>query len=194
MPATKPAITLLDDATRPKAPKIDGVTEAQRAQGQHLAYIHAFHLEQIDAVRRVMDEVEAGAKGAAALPGAVDSMAMLGNVRTFGNVCGRECRMLSLHHMIEDQTMFPPLFDASERAGSDGLRKVVDRLVEEHHVVHQLLEALQDAAVNAATEPSRDSFAALKAAFVTLERVIRSHFGYEQTELEEALGYYDVPV
>jgi hypothetical protein len=29
-------------------------------------------------------------------------------------------------------------------------------------------------------------------AFLALERFVRSHFGYEQEELEEALGYYDI--
>jgi hypothetical protein len=28
--------------------------------------------------------------------------------------------------------------------------------------------------------------------FRALERVVRSHFGYEETELEEALGFYGV--
>ena len=40
------------------------------------------------------------------------------------------------------------------------------------------------------TEPGRETFAELKAAFLALERFVRSHFGYEQEELEEALGYY----
>jgi hypothetical protein len=34
----------------------------------------------------------------------------------------------------------------------------------------------------------------VKVAFLALERVVQSHFGYEQTELEEALGYFDVPL
>jgi hemerythrin-like domain-containing protein len=97
--------------------------------------------------------------------------------------------MLALHHAIEDQSMFPAL-----RHGSDGLRKVVDRLSEEHSIIHRLLQALEAAAVNAVTEPGRETFAEVKAAFLALERVVHSHFGYEQTELEEALGYYDVPL
>jgi len=137
----------------------------------------------------VMEQVEAGEQSAAALADAISAMRMTGNYRLFGNLCGRECQMLALHHAIEDQSMFPAL-----RHGSDGLRKVVDRLSEEHSIIHRLLQALEAAAVNAVTEPGRETFAEVKAAFLALERVVHSHFGYEQTELEEALGYYDVPL
>jgi len=183
------AIALLDDSTRPKTPKIEGITPAQRLQGKRLALIHAFHLEQMNEVRWVMEQVEAGEQSAAALADAISAMQMAGNYRLFGNLCGRECQMLTLHHAIEDQSMFPAL-----RHGSDGLRKVVDRLSEEHSIIHRLLQALEAAAVNAVTEPGRETFAEVKAAFLALERVVHSHFGYEQTELEEALGYYDVPL
>ena len=186
---TDTAITLLDDATRPKAPKIEGITPAQRRQGKRLALIHEHHLEQMNEVRWVMEQVEAGEQSTQTLLEAISSLQMAANYRVFGNLCGRECQMLTLHHTIEDQSIFPEL-----RHGSDGLRKVVDRLSQEHLIIHQLLEALHDKAVNAVREPDRETFAALKAAFLALDRVVRSHFGYEQEELEEALGYFGIPL
>jgi iron-sulfur cluster repair protein YtfE (RIC family) len=186
---TDTAITLLDDATRPKAPKIEGITPAQRRQGKRLALIHEHHVEQMNEVRWVMEQVEAGERSAETLLEAISSLQMAANYRVFGNLCGRECQMLTLHHTIEDQSIFPEL-----RQGSDGLRKVVDRLAQEHLIIHQLLEALHDKAVNAVREPGRETFAALKAAFLALDRVVRSHFGYEQEELEEALGYFGIPL
>jgi iron-sulfur cluster repair protein YtfE (RIC family) len=186
---TDTAITLLDDATRPKAPKIEGITPAQRRQGKRLALIHEYHLEQMNEVRWVMEQVEAGEQSTETLLEAISSLQMAANYRVFGNLCGRECQMLTLHHTIEDQSIFPEL-----RQGSDGLRKVVDRLAQEHLIIHQLLEALHDKAVNAVREPGRETFAALKAAFLALDRVVRSHFGYEQEELEEALGYFGIPL
>jgi hypothetical protein len=184
---TDTAIIFLDDATRPKAPKIESITPAQRRQGQRLALIHEHHLAQMNEVRWVMEQVEAGEQSTQTLLEAISSLQMAANYRVFGNLCGRECQMLTLHHTIEDQSIFPEL-----RHGSDGLRKVVDRLSQEHLIIHQLLEALHDKAVNAVKEPSHETFAALKAAFLALDRVVRSHFGYEQEELEEALGYFDV--
>ena len=183
------AVTLLDDATRPKAPKIASVTAAQRRVGKRLALIHAHHLDQIGQVRRVMEQVEAGEESAATLLDAISSMQMTANYRLFGNLCGRECQMLTLHHMIEDEHMFPAL-----RQASGTLKELVDRLSQEHAVIHQLLETLEDRARNTVGHPTREAFAALKVAFLALERFIRSHFGYEQEELEEALGYYDIPL
>ncbi len=182
-------ITLLDDSTRPRAPKIEGATPAQRRLGKRLAMIHDHHLEQIDQVRWVMEQVETGEQSAEKLVDAIFSLQMTANYRPFGNLCGRECQMLTLHHTIEDRHMFPAL-----RQGSDGLKKVVDRLSQEHLIIHRLLEALEDNARKTVTQPGRETFLELKAAFLALERFVRSHFGYEQEELEEALGFYDVPL
>jgi iron-sulfur cluster repair protein YtfE (RIC family) len=187
---TKSEIAPLDDATRPKAPKIDGVTPEQRRQGRGLRLIHDYHLEHMNEVSRLMDEIAAGEQSAATLRDAIASMPMLENYRLFSNLCGRECHLLSLHHMIENESMFPYLRDA----GGEGLRKVIDRLGQEHDVIHELLLALHAGAVHAAQQPGHETFADLKDAFLALDRVVRSHFGYEQEELEEALGYYDVPV
>ena len=186
---TTTAITLLDDATRPKAPKIEGITPEQRQWGQRLALFHEFHLEEINRVRRVMEHVAAGEESIASLREAISSLQMTANYRLFGNLCGRECQMLTLHHMIEDEHVFPAL-----GRGSDGLRAVVARLREEHVVIHQLLLALEERAVKAVEDPGAKTFAELKAAFLALERVVRSHFGYEQEELEEALGHFEVPI
>jgi iron-sulfur cluster repair protein YtfE (RIC family) len=183
------AITLLDGSTRPKAPKIDGITPAQRSRGKRLAMIHDHHLEQMNQVRWVMEQVEAGAASAATLLDAISSLQMAANYRLFGNLCGRECQMLTLHHTIEDESIFPVL-----QQGSEGLRKVVDRLSEEHSIIHGLLQTLEAHARKAVTQPGGDTFAALKAAFLALDRFVRSHFGYEQEELEEALGYFAVPL
>ena len=86
-----------------------------------------------------MEQVEAGEQSAATLLEAISSLQMTANYRLFGNLCGRECQMLTLHHTIEDHSIFPVL-----RQGSDGLKKVVDRLSQEHLIIHQLLEALED--------------------------------------------------
>jgi hypothetical protein len=182
-------IEFLDDSTRPHAPKFDGVTEEQREPGRHLAMIHAMHLAELDAARRAMERVEAGEASASAVADSVSALQMGSNYRRFGNLCGRECRMLEFHHTAESHYIFPLLRDADPT-----LREVVDRLSAEHEVIGRLLERLEQAASAAVARPGPESFAPLKDAFVTLERVVRSHFGYEQTELAEALGYFGVPM
>jgi hypothetical protein len=180
--------TLLDDSTRPKAPKIEGLSPMQMWQGKRLALIHRMHLEEMDHTRRIMQQIEAGNARLAELGDAVSSLRMAESYRAFGNLCGRECQLLTFHHMAEDQAVFPVL----DRKGSEGLRKVVERLRAEHEVIHALLEKLQAAALTAVDRADAHSFAILKETFATLDRTVRSHFGYEEVELEQALGYHEV--
>ena len=184
------SITLLDDSTRPKAPKIGGLTPAQRARGKRLALFHRMHLQQLAQVRGVLDKVEAGEAEAAAIGAAVSSLDMASNYKLFGNLCGRECEVLTFHHTAEDQALFPVL----QARGTEGLRKVVDRLQAEHLVVHQLIEDLETAATRVIRQPDAAGFADLKARFRTLDKVVRSHFGYEETELEDALGFLGIDI
>jgi hypothetical protein len=180
-------INLLDDSTRPKAPKIENVTPEQRRQGRRLAAIHAMHLRQISEVRRVLGEVAEGVRAVADLPGAVSSLTMIQNIRLSGSICGEECQMLTFHHTAEDQWIFPVL-----NGHNDGLTRVVERLAEEHLVIHALIERLETSAAEVMAAPTPMNFHTLKNSFDQLEAVVRSHFNYEQEELEEALGFFDV--
>jgi len=182
-------INLLDDSTRPKAPKIEGLSDQQRRHGQRLALIHAMYLRQLSQIRRVMEQVEASKTETEDLTAAISSMPMAENYRAFGNLCGQQCQLLTFHHTAEDQLVFPALMQ-----GSEGLQKVVERLAAEHEIIHQLLDRLEAASAAIATEPSTDRFAQLKDVFDRLDRVVRSHFGYEEVELEEAIGYWNIPL
>lgn len=184
--ASRPDVADLDEAGRPKAPAIPGATDVQRRQGRQLAAIHRMHLQQMGQVRRMMEEVAAGTAAPASLAKAVPKMEMTRNYRQFGNLCGQECQFLDYHHGAEEHRVFPHL----ESRGSDGLRAVIDKLREEHKVVHALLERLYSDAVRLVQDPSGDAFDEAKATFEALERVVRSHFGYEEEELEEALGVH----
>lgn len=178
-----------DHTTRPVAPKIPGVTERQRAHGRRLALFHAMHLREMSRVNRAMAQVFAGEGSAEQLLVTISAMQMVANMRQFGNLCGATCNMLTGHHMIEDQYVFPAL-----EGRTDGLSKVVARLRAEHLVIHDLLERLEAAAVVLITDPGSINANALRTAFKTLEAFVISHFGYEQNELEEALGYYEIEI
>jgi iron-sulfur cluster repair protein YtfE (RIC family) len=182
-------ITLPDDSTRPHAPKIPGVTDSQRRQGRRLALFHEMHLRELGKVRRAMAGVFAGEGTAEELLVTISSMQMFSNMRQFGNLCGAACEMLTGHHMIEDQYVFPALEGKTE-----GLSKVVERLRAEHLVIHALLVRLEDAARALITDPGAKKASELRAEFARLEGFVVSHFGYEQTELEEALGFYEVGI
>jgi hypothetical protein len=180
-------ITLIDESTRPTAPKIEGATPAHRRQGRHLAMIHAMHLQQIAEVERVIRQIESGEAEMAKLGQAISGLQMAANYRQFGNLCGQECQVLNFHHTAEDRQIFPALMK-----GSEGLRRVVERLIEEHAVIHGLIETMEAQAVSLIQAPDPARFQTLRRTFATLLEIVRSHFGYEQVELEEALGYYQV--
>lgn len=178
-------ITLFDESTRPKAPKIEGATPAHRLQGGRLALIHAMHLQQIAEAERVLQEIESGDAGMTRLGQVISGLQMAANYREFGTLCGQECQVLNFHHTAEDQQIFPVLMNRSE-----GLRRVVERLMEEHAIIHRLIQQMEAQALSLIQAPDAAAFQALKQTFVILVEIVRSHFSYEQVELEEALGYY----
>jgi acyl dehydratase len=57
-----------------------------------------------------------------------------------GTYCESYCRIVTTHHAVEDQSLFPQLRSSDAR-----LSPVIDRLEEEHIVIHELLEGLDRA-------------------------------------------------
>jgi iron-sulfur cluster repair protein YtfE (RIC family) len=183
-------VTLLDDSNRPKALKIEGLSAAQRRQGRRLKHYHNMHREQLQNVADVMAQVAAGTLDAMVLGNALASLEMKSNFKAFGNLCGQECEMLTFHHGAEDSMVFPTLHEA----GDEALRKVVARLAAEHLVVHELIEELEQRAQVLIAAPTIENFEVVKSSFADLEKCVRSHFGYEETELEDALSVIDVGI
>jgi iron-sulfur cluster repair protein YtfE (RIC family) len=182
-------VEAFDDVTRPLAPKIAGVTPEQRAHGKRLRLYHRHHLQELARVRQAMEQLLEGQGSTQSLTERLGSMAMVENYRRFGTICGQQCQMLTMHHTIEDHSLFPIL-----RTGPEGLRKVIDRLSAEHRVIHDLLMRFDASTRAIPRDPSPSAFADLRQAYEQLERFVVSHFGYEERELEEALGYYAVPI
>jgi iron-sulfur cluster repair protein YtfE (RIC family) len=177
-------VTLLDNTKRPKAPKIDNLSPSQRRQGRRLVLYHNHHRAQLREVEEAMVQIDD------ALLAKISELDMRHNFTVFGNMCGNECQMLNFHHDAEEHMMFPILFEK----GSEGLKKVVERLLAEHVVVHALIAELEEIAHEAVTAPTPESFEKLKSVFKELNTCVQSHFGYEETELEEALGVIDVGI
>lgn len=185
----KTGVELPDDSTRPKAAKIPGAQDHHRRSGRRLAQFHAMHLRELERVDRAMAQVFAGNGSADTLLATISSMQMISNMRLFGNLCGAACDILTGHHSIEDHYVFPRL-----KGHSQALDKVVERLKAEHLVIHQLIVRLESAAHGLIDNPGTSSAISLRAAFIELKSFVVSHFGYEQTELEEALGFYSIEI
>lgn len=176
----------LDEDARPKSPSVPEATESHRRQGRQLAAIHRHYLMEMAQIGAVLARIEARDSPPDDLRQIVLSLDMAENFRVFGTLCGRECQVLKFHHDIESADMFPRI----EAAGGGMFREVVAKLMSEHEVVHELIVRVGRAADRLAEDPSEENFAQAAATFRKLEEVVRSHFGYEETELEEAIGYY----
>lgn len=179
---------LEDEAARPRAPDYPGLSPVQRARGQRLALIHDMYRGEMATVAELLTRIEAGQDRSAKLAGAIEGMNLTRNLSMFGTVCGRECVVLQDHHNIEEQWMFPALMDRADPL----LRRVIDRLVAEHQVIHDLIGALREAAIALLHEGTADQFAECATRFRALDRAIRSHFGYEESELADALAAHDI--
>lgn len=176
----------LNEADRPKAPAVPEATDLHRKQGRQLAAIHRHYLMEMAQIGAVLARIEARDSPPAHLKRLVLSLDMAENFRGFGSLCGRECQVLKFHHDIEGSDMFPRV----AASGGGKFRKVVAKLKAEHEVVHELIIRLDRAADALTNDPSEANFAYAAATFRKLEEIVRSHFGYEETELAEAIGYY----
>lgn len=181
----------LDDAeARPVPPRYPSITRAERAHGRRLAAIHDMYRAELDGVAGLLSAIRAEMAAPGALVQAVGGMQMTRNFRLFGTACGRDCALLQNHHDIEENWMFPAL---AERGGTP-LAPVIARLRAEHEVIHRLIEDLHGAARALRDAPSSSAFEDCAQRFAVLDRAIRSHFGYEETALEEPLGALGVPI
>ncbi len=175
----------VETGTRPKAPALSNVSDVQRAKGRQLAAIHAHYLQDMARLSAVIDRIEAGDSPPAHLAQIVLASDMHQNFAAFGNLCGQGCQMLAMHHNIEQHHMFPEI-----ESKAPAFAALVARLREEHEVVHELLQRLAGCADRLTRSPDADGFAETRDVFNALLRAIQSHFRYEETELEAAIGVY----
>ena len=175
---------LWDESAPPTAPAPDPdvvYTAAGRANGQHLIDVHDHLRSELARVRSLVRQVAEGAVDVAEARSEINTMTMRQNNWTMGAYCESYCRLVTIHHTLEDTSMYPQL-----RRGDARLGPVLDRLTEEHHVIHDVLERVDAALVATVAEPKR--IADLQAAVDLLTDTLLSHLSYEERELVEPLA------
>jgi len=108
-------------------------------------------------------------------------MTMRQNNWTLGAYCESYCRVVTVHHSIEDQSFFPQVRRADPRLGP-----VLDRLSAEHRVIHDVLNRVDAALVATVTDPG--GIDALSDAVDLLTDTLLSHLSYEERELVEPMA------
>jgi Hemerythrin HHE cation binding domain len=178
----------IDDASRPRVAGSVELEPRQRAAGDHLRMVHDHFRHQLETLTRAVEALrDAAGDGAGdgtsdveAVRAGVHELAPALTAQQVAGLCGQVCRFLTMHHTIEDQTMFPAVATMQRYA------PVAARLAEEHLVVHAHLERVDDLAVAVRTDPGR--VGELVAAVADLRTDLESHFTYEETEMAEPLG------
>ena len=167
----------------PAQPADRAYTAHDTAVAQHLIDVHDHLREELARVRDLMEQVVAGSMDAGLARSHIHTMTMRQNNWTLGTYCESYCRLVTTHHMLEDQSMFPHL-----RRADPGLVPVVDRLQEEHVAIHGVVEGVDRALVAFVAGP--DGVAGLRAAVDLLTDTLLSHLSYEERELVEPLARY----
>jgi len=166
-----------DEGARPTAPASgEGYTDRGRQVSQHLVDVHDALRAELDRVRDIVEQVVAGARDIGSARSAINAMSLRQNDWTLGGYCQAYCRIVTQHHTLEDEGIFPHL-----RRRDPALAPVVDRLVEEHHVIHDVLEGVDRALVALVASPGEHT--QLREAVDLMSDALLSHFSYEEREL-----------
>jgi hypothetical protein len=174
-----------DESDRPSGPAPDprrSYTAHDLAAGQHLIDIHDGLRAELRQVRDLMEQVLEGATTPGAARSELNRMTMRQNSWTLGTYCQSYCRFVAGHHGLEDRSVFPHL-----RRGDRRLEPVLDRLEEEHRVIHDVLEDVDAALVELVREDG-DGGARLRRAVDVLTDTLLSHLAYEERELVEPIA------
>jgi hypothetical protein len=174
-----------DESDRPTGPAPDprrSYTAHDLAAGQHLIDIHDGLRAELRQVRDLMAQVLRGATSPGVARSQLNQMTMRQNAWTLGTYCQSYCRFVAGHHGLEDRSVFPHL-----RRGDRRLEPVIDRLEEEHRVIHDVLEDV-DAALVDLVRDDGDGGAALQRAVDVLTDTLLSHLAYEERELVEPIA------
>ncbi|WP_020576394.1 LLM class flavin-dependent oxidoreductase [Actinopolymorpha alba] len=177
-------VRVWDETTRPTGPAPDSArryTPHEQAAGRHLVDVHDHLRTELTQVRDLVAQVLAGSTDPGVARSHLNTMTMRQNNWTLGAYCESYCRIVTTHHTLEDQSVFPYLRRADAR-----LAPVLDRLEEEHHAIHGVIERLDRALVGFVTGP--DGAAELRTAVDLLTDTLSSHLSYEERELVEPLA------
>jgi hypothetical protein len=176
---------LWDEAERPHGPAPAPQAQyagAGQALARDLVAVHDHLRGELAQLRDMIAEVAAGSLDPGAARSEISKLTMRQNQWTVGAYCESYCRLVGMHHTLEDRSLFPGLRSLDGR-----LRPVVDRLHSEHLAIAGVLARVDAALVALVTSPEA-GMPELRAAVDLLTDALLSHLSYEERELVEPLG------
>ncbi|MCW2962874.1 MAG: class flavin-dependent oxidoreductase [Actinomycetia bacterium] len=173
-----------DESTRPHRPESGPeVTYSRRGAlvGQHLVDVHDMLRTELTELRQILGQVRDGVVSAGNARSALNEMALRQNDWTLGAFCSRYCAALTQHHGLEDEAIFPHLAQSDPTLGP-----VIERLVDEHLVIHDAIQEVDRALVDHMKHP--EDYDPIQTAIDFLTDALLSHLSYEEHEIVEPLG------
>jgi hemerythrin-like domain-containing protein len=152
-----------------------------RAGQEMLLAIHQHLRQELGRLQEVIMEVRAGRSTAAEAQSYLNAMTMRQNYWTLGAFCAAYCRVVSVHHAIEDQQLFRDLEDADTSLGS-----VIARLKHEHEGIAKVLGEVDKALVAMVGDEQR--LDETQIAVDHLSDALLAHLKYEEEQLLEPIG------
>jgi hemerythrin-like domain-containing protein len=176
-PGRPPGTAGFDDA-RPSLPVAASAetTAVGRANAQALVDVHDHLRAELQRVRDVVAQVAESGSDLEAARSLVNRMTMRQNYWSLGAFCASYCRLLTLHHTIEDHHMF-----ASLRDGDAALGPVLERLGDEHEIIAGMLARLDESLVSMVGDPER--IEVVRDEVDEIAAVLLSHLAYEEEQL-----------
>jgi DNA repair exonuclease SbcCD ATPase subunit len=155
--------------------------EVGRAGQDMLLAIDQHLRQELSRLQDVIIEVREGRSTAAEARSYLNTMTMRQNYWTLGAFCAAYCRVVSMHHAIEDQQLFRDLENADKSLGA-----VIARLKHEHEDIAEVLREV-DAALVAmvADEQGLDE---TQTAVDHLSDALLAHLKYEEEQLLEPIS------
>jgi hemerythrin-like domain-containing protein len=178
-----------DESARPVAPPAPvGYVYGPNAEaiGNHLTDVHGNLRQELEKILGLLEQVKSGAVSIGRARSALSEMTMRQTNWNLSAYCAAYCTRLTRHHGIEDESIFPHL-----RKSDAGLTPVIDRLEQEHVIIHDVIEGVDRALVNLVR--TEDDFTELQDAMDILSDSLLSHLAYEEQQLSEPLarlGFY----
>ena len=158
----------------------DAARAAHAGAGAHLVEIHDALRGELARLRDIVEQVLAGEEEAGRARNLINELTLRQNNWTLGAYCAQYCRFVTGHHSLEDRSVFPHL-----RSREPALGPELDRLQQEHVVIHDLLEQLDDALVGLVSGAS--DARELQRAVDRLGDSLLDHLSSEEDALVEAL-------
>jgi hypothetical protein len=177
--------TAWDESTRPSlAEAADTAYPPGRlATYEHLVTVHDHLRRELDRLYGLVADVRRGALTVGDARSEVHGTTLRQNNWALGAYCQSYCGFVNGHHSLEDASVFPHL-----RRAEPVVAPVLDRLGEEHLVIHGLLDRIDTALVSLVQTDDRAALDSVEESLRTLGDRLLSHLAYEERELRGPLS------